>query len=183
MRTWMALVGMLLAGTVSAVEPPSLLLYINPQEYGHEVNIGMKPYFSKWVARGPAVEAAARNALAPHFRNVEVCEGNKAADVIAAISPQLNYNPVSERYYAKVKVRFYTGDGKALDSLHATGYHVAPINSVFIDNDVRLAFEDAMQNIAGQYVADGTMQVNLHQAMQSDFTRMPCEMVGMIPGK
>jgi len=183
MKTWMTLIGLLLAGTATATEPPSLLLYMNPHEYGHEVNIGMKPYFSKWVARGAAVETAARKVLSSHFRDVDVCEGNKAADVIATISPHLNYNPAPGRYYARVKVRFYLGNGQLLGTLNATGHHDAPINSAFTDADVRLAFEQAMQDIAAQYVADATIQDNLQKNMQSEFTRMPCEMVGMIPDK
>ena len=183
MKVWTTLIGLLLATSATAAEPPSLLLYMNPHEYGNEVSIGMKPYFSKWVARGAAVEMAASKVLAAHFRQVGLCEGNKAADVIAAISPQLNYNPAPGRYYARVKVRFYMGNGQWLGSLKATGQHAAPINSAFTDDDVRQAFEQAMQDIAGQYVADATIQENLHKAMQSDFTRMPCEMVGMIPDK
>jgi hypothetical protein len=178
----MTLIGLLFAGEAAAAEP-SLLLYINPQEYNHDVNIGLKPYYSRWVSRGPAAEAAARKTLGPHFQTVDVCEGNKTADVIVSISPRIEYNPAPQRYYARVKVRFYMGDGRVLGTLKATGHHEGWINSPFADDDVRLAFEDAMQNIAGQYAADSTIQANLHQAMQSDFTRTPCEMVGAIPGK
>jgi hypothetical protein len=183
MKTLVFAIGLLLAGTSVAAGPPSLLLYINPHEYTQETYIGMKPYFSKWVSKGPAAMAAARKGLTPLFKSVDVCEGNKAADVIATISPSLNYNPAPDRYYAKLKVRFYSGDGKLLGSLTANGYRTAPINSAFSDGDAQLAFEDAMHGIATQYTADAALQQNLQLAMQSDFTPMPCEMVGMIPGK
>lgn len=183
MKTLISMLALLLAGTAAAAEQQNLLLYINPHEYSQEAYLGMKPYFSKWVATGPSAMAAAQKTLAPLFKSVGICEGNKAADVIATISPQLYYNPVPDRYYAKVKVRFYTGDGKLLGSLNATGHRTAPINSAFSDADAQLAFENALQDIATQYPADATLQTGLHQAMQSDFTRMPCEMVGMIPGK
>lgn len=183
MKTWITLLGLIPAATAIAAEQQSLLLYINPHEYSRETNIGMKPYFSKWVVNGPAAVAAAEKALAPLFSSVGVCEGNKSADVIATISPQLNYNPVPGRYYAKVKVRFHGGDGRLLGSLQTTGRYDAPINSAFSDKDIQLAFEKAMQDVATRYGADIELQDNLRRAMQSDFTRMPCEMVGMIPGK
>jgi hypothetical protein len=183
MRTLISMIALLLAGTSVAAEQQSLLLYINPHEYSRESYLGMKPYFSKWVTTGPAAMAAARKTLGPLFKSIDVCEGNKAADVIATISPQLYYNPVPDRYYAKVKVRFYTGDGKLLNSFSASGYRTAPINSAFSDTDAQKAFEDAMHDIATQYGADNALQQSLQQAMQSDFTHMPCEMVGMIPGK
>lgn len=183
MKTLISMMLLLFAGTAVAAEQQSLLLYINPHEYSQESYLGMKPYFSKWVANGPAAMAAAIKTLGPLFKNIDVCEGNKAADLIATISPQLSYNPVPDRYYAKLKVRFYTGDGKLLGSLKATGYRMAPINSMSSDADAQLAFENAMQDIAAQYAADTGLQAALQQAMQSDFTRMPCEMVGMIPGK
>ncbi len=183
MRILMLMIWLLFMKSATAADQPSLLLYISPQEYKHEVSIGMKPYYSRWVARGPALEQAARKTLSAHFRNVDVCEGNKAGDVIATLSPQLSYNPAPGRYYAKVKVAFHTGDGRLLGTLKATGQRDASIVSSFIEEDVRLAYEDAMQHIAELYSADTAMQENLRQALQADFTHMPCEMVGMIPGK
>ncbi len=183
MKILIATLGLLMFEAASAADQPSLLLYINAKEYSHETNIGMKPYFSRWVARGPAVEAAALKTLTPHFKTVGVCENTQAADVIAWISPKLNYNPAPGRYYAGVKVHFYLGDGRLLGSVQATGEHDAPINSVFVDNDVRLAYEDAMQKIVTKFTADATLQQAMQTGLQTDFTRMPCAMVGVLSNR
>lgn len=183
MKILFAFSGLVLAGSAIAAEPPSLLIYINPQEYSHEVNLGLKPIINKWVARGPAAEAAALKKLAPHFKSVEVCEDNKTADVIATIKPYLSYSAVPGRYNTKVSVRFYKADGKFLGRIKTSGKHEASLNSVFADNDVRLAFEDAMQNMVDLYMADQKLQDAMQQVPQEGMTPMPCEMVGAIPSK
>jgi hypothetical protein len=183
MRVLFTFLGWVLAGSAVAAEPPSLLIYINPQEYSHEVKLGLQPIINKWVARGPATEAAALKVLAPHFKSVDVCEGNKAANVIASIKPYLSYSAAPERYNTKVSVRFYRTDGKLLGRIKTSGKHDASLNSVFVDNDVRLAFEDAMQNMVKLYTTDQKLQDAIHQAQQEDLTPMPCEMVGAIPAK
>ena len=135
------------------------------------------------AAAGPALEAAERKTLAPHFSGVDMCEGNRAADVIATMRSSISYNPVPGRYNASVKVRFYSGDGKLLGKLHAHGQRDAAINSSFIDDDVRLAFEAAMQNIADKFTQDTALNQAIQASMQADPTHMPCSMVGLVPGK
>lgn len=143
----------------------------------------MKPYFSHWVARGPAVEAAARKSLATHFSSIAMCQGNMAADVLAVIVPKIHYNPVPGRYKTKVTVVFLSGDGKPLGNLVASGQFDAPINSVYIEDDISRAFEDAMSGIAVQFASNSHLQQGVQQLMQGDMTRMPCEMATVLPAQ
>jgi hypothetical protein len=95
----------------------------------------------------------------------------------------VRYSAVPGRYNTKVSVRFYRADGKFLGRIKTAGKYDAPLDSVFVENYVRLAFEDAMQNATNEYLADQKLQNDVQQARQSDLTPMPCEMVGMIPEK
>jgi len=159
---------------------PSVLIYINPNEYSHEVHVGYRPYFSAWISRGPMLEKAATDALKPHFSEAGLCEGNNTADVIVWLKPSLTYNPIG-RYYARVRAKFYLGDGKHLGDLKATGKHDGAMGSSFVEEEVRQAYDNAMQDIARQYAADGKLHEAIRSSLAKDITKMPCAMVSMIP--
>lgn len=179
MRSWLLAVLLCLAGTAMAEERAKLLIYISPHEYEHPVQLGIMPYFNTWIERGPLVQEASREALAPHFASVGVCDGSNAGDVIAWVKPQLTYNPSSRFYYAKVKVQFHLGDGRHLGTLKAEGQRNGFIDSAFINSDVRKAYDAAMQDIARQYAADAALQQAVHDGLAKDFTRAPCSIVGI----
>lgn len=165
----------------TAGEKPSLLIYQSPQEYTHEVRIGMMPYFSRWVLKGPAADAAALAAFAPHFSDVSRCDGASGADVLVWLRPSINYNPVSSTYYAKVTAQFHLGSGKYLATLKTTGEQPGSVQTLYADELVRKAFDVAMQNIASQYAADAVMQAAIADARAKDLTKAPCAIIGVIP--
>lgn len=159
---------------------PSVLLYINPHEYSHEVHVGYRPYFSAWIRRGPMLEKAATEALKPNFSKLDLCEGSNTADVIVWLKPSLTYNPIG-RYYARVRANFYLGDGKHLGDLKATGKYDGTMGSSFVEEEVQQAYGNAMQDIARQYAADGKLREAIRSGLAKDITKMPCAMVSMIP--
>lgn len=174
----------LLTLTVSsamAEDKPTLLIYQSPQEYTHEVRIGMMPYYARWVLKGPSVNAAALAAFGPHFAEVGRCDGASGADVLVWLRPSINYNPVSHSYYAKVTGQFHLGNGKYLGTLKATAEQPGSIQTVYADQLVRKAFDTAMQDIARQYVADSALQQSVAEARAGDMTKAPCAIIGAIP--
>lgn len=180
MRRLLAFAGLLVAGSAIA-DPASLLIYINPHEYSHDVKLSMQPMLNKWVTRGPLLEAAAQKELAPHFSSVDMCEDNKTADVVASLKPYLSYSALPGTYNAKVSVRFYSADGKFLGRIKASGKQDGPLNTEFADKFTGQAFEDAMKHVAEMFSADQKLQDAIQNASKQDSKAMPCEMVGAIP--
>jgi hypothetical protein len=185
MKYWMvcatALLGLLSSGLAVAENKPEALIYISPHEYSHEVRLGVPPYFSKWMLKGPAVEAAAREALAPHFSSVALCDGVSGADVLVWVKPNVTYNPGIKRYYAQIKAQFHLGSGKQFGVYKATGEVEGAIGSVYADQAVKQAFTLAMQDIVRQYLADSAAQQALATALGQSQTKVPCALIGAIP--
>jgi hypothetical protein len=182
------LVGLLLlmpAGATTARadgdRSPSLLIYISPAEYSYETRIGVLPYYSFWVLKGPILERAAMNAIKPHFDRVELCQGSNTAEAIIWLTPQLTYNPTIGRYYAQVRAQFYLGNAKRLTTLNATGHYDGFIGSSYAANQIQQAFEAAMQEIMRQYAADAGLQEAIRSVASSGLPGAPCALVGMIP--
>lgn len=157
----------------------SLLIYISPDEYRHESRLGLLPYYIVWARKGPALEQAAKAALQPHFSRVGMCEGSNGADAIVWLKPDLSYNPMVGTYYAKVAARFYRADGKLIGKLKATGTYGGAIGSQLSEDQVRQAYDTAMQDIAHQFAADTALQ----QAMDPNATKSPCAIVALVPGE
>ncbi|MCX7627795.1 MAG: hypothetical protein N2Z69_05200 [Methylophilaceae bacterium] len=180
MRRWLTVLLMTL-GFVGGVQAdafkPDLLMYIHPDEYAHEVRLGIVPIYIIWARNGPALEAAARAALQPHFNSVGMCEGGNGADVVVWLRPQLTYNPNLETFYAKVSARFFRADGKPIGRLKATGTAHGFRGSRTIDAQVQQAYDDAMRQIAAQFAVDAA----LRQAIEPGIARTPCAMVALIP--
>jgi hypothetical protein len=181
MKRWLSvlLAALAFTGLARAGEgKPDLLLYINPDEYTHEVRLGIVPIYIIWARNGPALEAAARAALEPHFGSVGMCEGSDGADVVVWLRPQLTYSPNFEKFYAKVTARFFRADGKPIGKLQATGEALGLRGlRTTVDAQVQQAYHHAMQQIAAQYASDTQLQ----QAIDPDLTRAPCAMVALNP--
>lgn len=163
------------------VRSPGLLVYINPGEYTYETRIGVPPYYSVWIMKGPILEMAAMNAIKPYFEHAGLCHGSDVSDVIVWLIPQLTYNPLVGRYYAQVRAQFHLGNAKHMATLKATGHYDGFIGSSYATNQAQLAFEAAMQDIMQQYAADTRLQEAVRSAVSSDVVGAPCALVGMIP--
>lgn len=185
MKTWMiciaALLGFSAAGLAIAEDKPDALIYISPHEFSHEVRLGVPPYFSKWILKGPAVEAAAREALAPLFSSVELCDGVSGADALVWVKPNVSYNPGIKRYYAQIKAQFHLGNGKQFAVYKATGEWDGTIGSVYADQSVQQAFNVAMREIVQKYLADTAAQQALATAKAQNQAKVPCALIGAIP--
>jgi hypothetical protein len=175
------LLGMVSGGQAMAEDQADALIYISPHEFSHEVRLGVPPYFSRWILNGPMVEAAAHDALAPHFSNVALCDGTSGADVLVWVKPQLTYNPGIRRYYAKIKAQFHLGSGKQIAVYKATGEQDGAIGSVYADQTVQQAYALAMKDIVSQYLADPAAQQAVAAAKSQHQTKAPCALIGAIP--
>lgn len=182
MKRWILLAALFLPiGTLLAEDKPSLLIYQNPQEYAHEVRLGLLPYYSRWVVKGPAVSAAARQALADSFASIDICDGSSTADVLVWLRSSISYNPMPGLYYTKVTAQFHLGSGKYLGTLQGEGRQSGPLLSVYADDLVRMAFDAAMRDIAAQYAANAPMQQAVAAAQVGDDTKAPCALIGALP--
>ena len=182
MKYWYSLLfALLLSAVAHAENKPSLLIYQSPQEYTHEVRMGMMPYFSRWVLKGPSADAAALEAFAPHFSEIGRCDGGSGADVLMWLRPRISYNPVSSTFYAQVSAQVHLGSGKYLTTLKATAEQPGPIQSIYADALIRKAFDGAMQQIASQYAADAQLQASIAEARAKEMTKAPCAIIGAVP--
>jgi hypothetical protein len=185
MKRWIAVfamgTAMLASSHVYADPQMEALIYISPQDFSHEVRLGTPPYFSRWVLKGPAVQAAAQEALSSYFSPVALCDGVSGADVLVWVKPNLSYNPGIRRYYAKLKVQFHSGNGKQVAVYKAMGEQDGAIGSVYADDDVRKAFDAGMRQIMQQFQADANAQQALAAAKAANPTKAPCALIGAIP--
>lgn len=177
----LALLPTCLTGAIAGeAHAPSMLIYIDPQEYAHDVRLAIHPYYGAWVKKGQLLETAALGAMQSNSNAVGLCEGNNSADVIVWLIPQLSYNPVGG-YYAQVKARFYIGDARYAATLKALGQHDGNIDSAYITDWAQLAFIAAMQDIMKQYATDSRLQETIRSSMANDVPHAPCAMVSIIP--
>lgn len=175
-----SMMGFMTSAAAAETPAPSLLIYINPQEYSHEVRLGYLPYFSAWVRRGPLVEKAAKSMLTPLFKDIALCEGSNAADLIVWLKPQLAYNPIGG-YSAKVVAQFHLGNGKHLGNLTGHGKYYRSMDSGHVEEHAQQAYNDAMQDIARQYPTDNNLLDAIRSGLAKDYTKAPCAMVSMVP--
>lgn len=165
-------------GAVQAQDAkPDLLLYISPNEYSHEVRLGLVPYYIVWARRGPALEQAARRAFENQFASVGMCEGSNGADVVVWLHPELSYNATFTTYYAQVRARFFRADGKAIGELQGTGTYLGMTGSRLSEVSIQGAFDQAMRTIATQYAADASLQGGIDRGL----ARSPCALVALVP--
>ena len=180
-RLAMAMVlGLLTFNIAQAADKPSLLIYISPEKYQHPTLVGIAPLYTHWVEQAAIAEGVASRALAASFANVGVCEAGKHADIIAWVKPRLVYNPVNATYYARLKVQLHLGDGSPLATYKAEGQEYGSLTSIFADQEVGRAFDQAMKQVMTQISSDNTLQSNIQKAIISDFTRSPCGIVAIV---
>jgi len=159
---------------------PSLIVYMSPEKYNHPVLVGVAPLYTRWVYQAEIAEEAATKALATKFADVSTCDAGKRSDIIAWVKPRMVYNPAVGTYYAKLKVELHLGDGRPLATYKAEGQHDGSINSIFVVDEVSLAFDDAMRQIMLKLQADSNLQTKIQSAMAAGFTRSPCSMAAVL---
>lgn len=182
MKAALALIILCLAGAARAEDKPSLLLYFG-QQTTQDVQVGYPPYYSVWVDRIDAAKSAAHKHLAAYFNTIDECKGVDVGDVIVKVKPQLSYNPGLGIFFAQVRMEFSLGDGRHIGTLKATGQEFSYIDSKYVQEVVRKAYDVAMQNIAQQYASDTQLQESIRAGMATDFKRTPCGMVGLVPSQ
>lgn len=169
---------LLLGGSALADEAkPELVIYIAPNEYSHDVRLGIIPVYIIWARNGPPLERAARTALQPYFSRIDLCQGSNAGDAVVWLKPELRFSALYATYSADVTAQFYRADGKPIGTLRATGLQQSTIGTLMIQEHVQMAYDKAMQEIARKYAADTALQ----QAIDPAAGKSPCAMVPLIP--
>jgi len=181
MNYWMACwigIGLLFGMPARAEETkPSLVIYIAPQEYSHDVRLGIIPVYIIWARNGPPLEKAARASLQPYFSDIGLCQGSNSADAVVWLKPELRFSGLYASYSADVTAQFYTGDGKPIGTLKATGVQQSTIGTLMIKEHVQMAYDKAMREIAAKFAADTRLQ----QAIPVSGPRSPCAMAPLVP--
>lgn len=180
-RYWMA-AGALLLGLSHAAQAAPLaraLVYIDPQEYNHDIKL-WHFYYSYWFSQGKAVEPLALAAFKPMFAEVGMCEQNVAADVVIWLRPRMFYNPHMTMFYGSIVAQVYSGSGKPLASYEANAEHNGFLD-VVPAAQVKTTYQAAMQDIVRQMQADSALQSAIAAGLPASETPMPCGMVTILP--
>lgn len=176
-----AMVGMCAAGTAQSAPLGRALIYIDPQEYQHEIHL-WDFYYGYWYSQGRAVEPVALNAVQPLFGEAGMCQDGGAADVVVSIQPHMFYNPHMTMYYGSIVAQAYSGSGKPLAT-----YRAEVQQSGFLDvlpgAKIQAVYREAMQKIAGQMQADASLMSLATQGLPENETKMPCVMVSVLRAK
>ena len=155
------------------------LIYIDPQEYTHEIKL-WHFYYDYWFSQGRAVEPVALDALKPLFAETAMCKGNNAADILIWIKPGMFYNPHMTTFYGKIVAKVYSGSGKPVATYKANVQHGGYLD-VLPKEQVKAAYQAAMQKIVGRMQADRALQALIARGLPESETRMPCSMVAVLP--
>jgi hypothetical protein len=163
-------------GSAYAEQEPSMLIYMSPDKYNHPVLVGVAPLYTHWVYQAEIAENAAFNALSARYTDIGICDGTRSADIVAWVKPKLVYNPAVQTYYAKLKLELHLGDGSPIGTYKAVGHEDGSITSVYTDDEVARAYDDAMRQIMDKMQADSALQNRIHNALAANFKRNPCGM-------
>lgn len=155
------------------------LIYIDPQEYAHEIKL-WHFYYGYWFSQGRAVEPVALDALGPLFAKTAMCEGNNAADILIWIKPGMFYNPHMTTFYGKIVAKVYSGSGKPVATYKADVQHGGFLD-VMPAEQVKTTYQAAMRKIVGQMQSDTALQALIGRGLPESETRMPCSMVTVLP--
>jgi hypothetical protein len=175
---WLALMLPAWCGVAHADPVKRVLVYIDPQEYNHQVKLWAF-YYGYWFSRGEAVEPIAVSALKTIFPDTSMCESNLAADMVVWIKPDMFYNPHMTTYYGKVTAQFYSGSGKPIATFRAPVQHQGFLDVVPAEQ-IGSIYKEAMQDVIRQMQEDNAMQAFVSQGLPEGETKMPCNMVSIL---
>ena len=179
-RKWLWLALLLGLSNVSQAAPATRgLIYIDPQEYTHEIKL-WHFYYGYWFSQGEAVEPIALAALQPLFAETAMCEGNEAGDVVVWIKPKMFYNPHMTTFYGKIMARVYSGSGKLIGQYKGEAQNTGFLD-VYPEYKVQATYAAAMRKVVQQMKNDAALQGVLDKGVPESETRMPCSMVSILP--
>lgn len=140
---------------------PRTLLYINPLEYTHSVQL-LTPYHDGyWFEQGPLVEPVAFAALQTQVPDLAMCNSSETAETIIKIKPRMFYNPWPGTFFATLVATVYGAGGEELGVFKGEGKYSAPGPSILkinartsLSRAYALAMQDLMTNFKIKPVAE-----------------------------
>ncbi len=168
-----------MAGAVQAAPASRALIYIDSQEYRHEVKL-WHFYYSYWFSQGEALQPLALETLAPLFAGIGMCEEHMAADVVIWLRPRMFYNPHMTTFHGSILAQVYSGSGKPLATYRAGARHIGHLDIVPAAQ-VAATYRAALDELLRQMRSDTAMQAVLAAPSSAGETPMPCGMVTILP--
>jgi hypothetical protein len=175
---WLAFMLLALCGISHADPVKRVLVYIDPQEYTHQIKL-WHFYYSYWFSQGEAVEPIAVDALKTIFPDTSMCESTLAADMVIWIKPGMFYNPHMFTYYGRITARIYSGSGKPIATFREDVERQGFLD-VMPAAQVGSTYKNAMQGIIRQMQEDNAMKAFVSQGVPESETKMPCSMVSIL---
>ncbi|HEY8119339.1 MAG TPA: hypothetical protein VIE91_08885 [Methylophilaceae bacterium] len=171
--------GMLAASLTSvAQDQPKMLVYINPNEFSHEILIHT-PYYEHWFSQGPQIEALAKEKLGAEFGDVAMCEGYSSANTVVWIRPSMFYNPIIRTYYGKIVAEVYTSNGASLGKFTVEAKHNGQID-VNTAGQINETYSSAMTDLVSQMAASSSIHSALDGPATNNESKLPCSNVALL---
>lgn len=180
MQKIMQLLAMLsLVLSLNAHAENTVLMYIQPFEYSHEIKL--QHYTTEyWFAQGSIVEPIVKESLAKTFGNVVMCEGNQEGKILVWVQPRMFYNGQLQVFYGQVTANVYSGVGKLLGTYVGESSQHGSLN-IQPDYWLNLAYTGAVENMQIKMQADTHLQTILNQPAELSASETPCSMVALLP--
>jgi hypothetical protein len=173
------------ASSFAAEQPPvakpassQMLVYINPNEYSHEILI-RHPYYEYWFSQGPQVEALAKQKLGAEFGDVSMCEGYSSAKTVVWIKPSMFYNPIVKTYFGKIVAEVFAGNGKSLGTYTAKAERYGQID-INTAGQINATYTSAMNSIVKQMAASPSIRGALDNSAVGNDSSVPCANVALL---
>lgn len=161
-----------------ADEQASMLLYIQPIEYTHGINL-WQPYRNYWINQGEFVEPIAIEKLRQSYTNISMCEGSQSGKALIWLQPNLFYNPQVQVFYGELTAKVYTGLGKLVGT-YVGESKVHGFLNIQADHWISKTYHVAMENLITKMHADTKLE-HLSTQTSTEATETPCSMVTLLP--
>ena len=177
LKTALMLSAMSLVTFAHAAPTASALVYMNPDEYTNQAQIGGDEN-GVWITTGTLVAPIAQELLAPLFASVGVCQGTMTADALVWIKPTMDYNSMMTNYYGNITAEVYSGSGQFIATYKGEATHSGAID-VEPERQIALTYRQAMQQAVEKMQAGKDLPSQIAQSAAGN-NKLPCSMVGTL---
>lgn len=179
MKNW--LFAVLLTGmSLAQAGEVKTLVYIHPDKLERSTQIGLLPYYIHDAWPGKLALNAALSELATTYPGVAQCDGASTGELIVWVTPRIKYNPLAGKVYAETEASFHLGDGRLLWRGSAWGEHPVMIRSIFMDDALAQAFNQAMHTVVSGFAGDAGAQQRLNEWLSKEGTPIQCGLVSVL---
>lgn len=176
LKTAFTLLAMGAATFANAAPTDSALVYMVPDEYTNQVQVGGDEN-AVWITNGTVVAPLAVDALAPLFSSVGVCQGAMTSDVLIWLKPTMDYNPMMTTFYGTIEADVFTGSGVYV-STYKEQSQVNGNMDIEPNAAIESSYRQAMQMVAQKMQADVDLPSRIAK-LSGGQAKLPCGMVAM----